>query len=86
MSTRPPDLGPAGSGELDNPVAPPDLGPAGSGELDNPVVPPGLGPASSGTLESARGGKIPIAPPREPQPLNEPSAPQPVAGGKPDRK
>lgn len=44
---------------------PPDLGPAGSGELDNPAEPAGLGPGSSGTLDT----NIPIAPPREPQPV-----------------
>jgi hypothetical protein len=57
MSTRPPDLGPAGKGELDNPQEPAGFGPASSGTLDTniPIAPPRE--------------PQPLSPPREEQPV-----------------
>ena len=56
MSIRRPDLGPAGSGELDNPAEPTGLGPGASGTFEGASLGEPLPPQ-------------PLSEPREPQPV-----------------
>lgn len=75
MSIKKPDLGAAGSGELDNPVKPAGLGPASSGTLAarDPTVP--------GSPPHRGHEPQPLSGAREPQPLSTPREPQPLARG-----
>lgn len=83
MSTKPPDLGPAGSGELDNPAEPPGLGPSASGTLDDgfPLSPPHEPqPVAGGVRQDIGIGGTPGA-----QPGDRPGAERRVRQEDPDR-